>query len=436
MADSDYSFTDLTADYVLDQIFGYQDANEARYNSQRQKGAYAVEHEWANSGATDYGKHSDGFCVTAYLDDLAVTNAKLATDAVTQVKVANNAIGYNELNTSSDLTTQPANGNQTISSTDQYRFGPFVWKSTSGGANNFLIKNGIIGDVEVSSHYSITRTTIGMDWYISSNTGGLPDLNFQFRFVTSTPPHMLLEDEEDWGLFVWAIMDSNTSEILTLRTMQDPPWYRFNHPLFEKNHPMRMHLAPHPFKDYEFPGHPNTKVVLFDLRSLNEEETSSEEYDKLQAQREFFEENAGSLGIEEAQINQMLSMQEAKVDQEQIQIAKGEADIEKALIWRDKKRRMLKALKEDRSNIDRKEAMVEAHAKYLINQGRKKAKKFRRFEKIIAKAKMKGRTIHDEIFSGNLPEVNNATHELPMKEKKKLPQIPAFRNNVTILQTR
>lgn len=71
-------YTEIS-DFVLNQIYGYQDANEVKDNTSRLKDAISAEHTWSDTGTdADLGKHADGFVVSSYIGTGAVTIDKLA----------------------------------------------------------------------------------------------------------------------------------------------------------------------------------------------------------------------------------------------------------------------------------------------------------------------------------------------------------------------
>ena len=82
-------FTDLS-DYILDQVFGFQDANEIKNNTLSLRDAVSLEHDWnANdsSPSADHGKHSEDVIGTHALnigiDSYTLTgNFDYTTDSV------------------------------------------------------------------------------------------------------------------------------------------------------------------------------------------------------------------------------------------------------------------------------------------------------------------------------------------------------------------
>ena len=70
-------FTDLT-DFILDQVWGYQDANEVKNNTLNLRNAFIVEHGWsADESGTTFGVHADNFITSDMIKAGVVGGSKM-----------------------------------------------------------------------------------------------------------------------------------------------------------------------------------------------------------------------------------------------------------------------------------------------------------------------------------------------------------------------
>jgi hypothetical protein len=395
-------FTDI-ADYVLDQLYGYQDANENIHNAIRLRDAFDVEHTWSNTDDTALGTHNLGTMAAGYLKTSTSTGAVSASNWGTRISI-----------------------------TTEYSFNPTMKVSATSGHEMYIVSGYISNDYHPA--YGVTAllgkdTSGGMSTSVYNTfitfayDGGTS--YYIWRYVTASPPHNLGEIE-NWGQFVYVHRKKSDGKLIQIATFDDAIWASGKIGL-PKNHPYRIKFCPNPWPELVLAE--DEEIILLDLRHLNVKEQFLREkflYDKLVSEHQMFLDS----GISEADVMKFENAQLEKVRKETLQISKAQNDNHNVADEKEKALRKLK--KKDLSEDDM--FLAAKITDDIFNRLQTKIDRRLKFMSkidIIKEACDRNETsLAEEIMNGNLSEVN-AEHEL--SDKHLLPQVEEFTKSVRVL---
>lgn len=104
---------------------------------------------------------------------------------------------------------------------------------------------------------------------IQNPSGDNVTVFMQQFYIQASPPYKI--GKEEWGHFLFLLLDITTGEIKSAYEAEDPPW-AYNGPSYNKKDSIERILAvPHPFKLYwdRDPAIDGFEIVLVDLRDHN-----------------------------------------------------------------------------------------------------------------------------------------------------------------------
>lgn len=450
------NFTDIS-DFVLDQIYGYQDATEVKDNTLRLRNAFDVEHVWSNTVDANLGKHTASFITAAsgYLANECVVSANIADAAITHALIADNSIGNDQIRRTSNtvsntFTTAGVNLYPTNNTTS---FAPQFW--TTGLALNYTV-TGRVGPVAVPMNIldTIPILVVHME---SSQTTTAKTMWCNMYYVPASPPHSFA-GHEDWGLFVFFLRDKVTKQIRSSSMAEDPVWDGEWCSL-PKNHPGRMLILPHPFHDHREGSETwdTHEVILLDLRSLNKEILSHPAKDKLDwliTQAPLFV----SKGISSDQITKFENIQAEKAEIELVTTSQAQSKIAAAIAKRDEKLTVLAEIKAKKTQWEAtnraiKDGIINVHLNYKmgeipviptteeqiyiecdqeVEREKSKAGIRRKHEVLESQFKLQGKSLAQAFTEGLVPEAHEADDDLDKEELDLLPE--KFKSKVRVVR--
>ncbi len=261
------NFTEIN-DFILDQIYGYQDANEVKNNTLRLRDALSLEHTWSPIDDTDLGKHKDipytGLKTSEV--NLSVRLGWYDANGTWSAEIPNNTfdIIYEVESPGLDHHFCPRGITAVATQADDDDYFTFTGKitffseiesdpgvPTSGTSETVYFNRGIRLN---------TRLTI----FDGSSNHGYVDYTGKLTYITNSPPHKFFH-LEDFGYFDFALRNKETGEIVANWLCRDPHWFVSED---RKDDPELIKAKPHPFTEYlkgkQLPE--NLEIILFDMR--------------------------------------------------------------------------------------------------------------------------------------------------------------------------
>jgi hypothetical protein len=152
---------------------------------------------------------------TAAIANQAITTALIADLNVTQAKIASAAVGQGQLNTATGEVSTSSFGSRLTLAGGSYGFYLQVKQSIddSGATTNVDFVSG-----RIASTSYITNVQIGND------TGGSLTTFAQQRYIQASPPYEPYRTGDQVPLFVFALIDKTTGEVISTYVAEDPPW--------------------------------------------------------------------------------------------------------------------------------------------------------------------------------------------------------------------
>lgn len=199
-------------------------------------------------GNSTHEKNASGELQTAGIEDLAVTEAKLAASAVAQGKLKTDS-GEVSTITGEQLTLPGGEygfyPQIRMSATDSRAWDAFIVDSTQAGWTGYL-------------------TTIWID-----NDGSGDTIYAQQRYIQASPPYMI--GDTNWGHFLFLLRKISDGMVVSAYQAKDPPWAYNGPPQNTKNSIARIQAVPHPFVSYfdKDPAIDGLEIVLVDLRGYD-----------------------------------------------------------------------------------------------------------------------------------------------------------------------